>query len=48
LAGTLERAASAVGNLCEEGLMLTKPYDSKIVLDRIKQLLAKRAWRNTD
>jgi CheY-like chemotaxis protein len=48
LAGTLERAANAVSDLCEEGPMLAKPYDSKTVLDRIKQLLAKRAWRNTD
>ena len=41
LAGTLERAASAVGDLCEEGPMLAKPYDPKRILDRIKQLLAK-------
>jgi DNA-binding response OmpR family regulator len=46
LAGTLERAASAVGDLCEEGPMLAKPYEPKTVLDRIKQLLAKRASRN--
>jgi CheY-like chemotaxis protein len=42
LAGTPERAASAVGTLCEEGPHLAKPYDPQIVLDRIKRLLAER------
>jgi DNA-binding response OmpR family regulator len=46
LAGTLERAASVAGDLCEQGPMLAKPFEPKMVLDRIKQLLAKRAWRN--
>ena len=46
LAGTLERAASAAGDLCEEGPMLAKPYEPKTILDRIKQLLARRAWRS--
>ena len=43
LAGTPERAAHAAGELCEHGPILMKPYDHKIVLDRIKRLLAARA-----
>lgn len=43
LAGTPERAAHAAGDLCAQGPMLSKPYDHKIVLDRIKRLLAARA-----
>jgi DNA-binding response OmpR family regulator len=43
LAGTPERAAQAAGELCEQGPILVKPYDHKIVLDRIKRLLAARA-----
>ena len=43
LAGTPERAARAAGELCEHGPILTKPYDHKLVLDRIKHLLAARA-----
>jgi DNA-binding response OmpR family regulator len=43
LAGTPERAARAAGELCEQGPILVKPYDHKIVLDRIKRLLAARA-----
>jgi hypothetical protein len=43
LAGTAERAAYAAHQLCEQGAMLMKPYDHKIVLDHIKRLLAARA-----
>ena len=43
LAGTAERAAYAAHQLCEQGPMLMKPYDHKIVLDHIKRLLAARA-----
>jgi CheY-like chemotaxis protein len=43
LAGTPERAAHAAGELCEHGPILTKPYDHKLVLDRINRLLAARA-----
>ena len=43
LAGTPERTAHAAGELCEQGPILVKPYDHKIVLDRIKRLLAARA-----
>jgi CheY-like chemotaxis protein len=43
LAGTAERVAYAAHQLCEQGAMLMKPYDHKIVLDHIKRLLAARA-----
>jgi CheY-like chemotaxis protein len=43
LAGTPDRAAYAAHQLCEQGPMLMKPYDHKIVLDHIKRLLAARA-----
>lgn len=44
LAGTPERAAHAAGDLCAQGdPMLVKPYDHKIVLERIKRLMAARA-----
>ena len=45
LVGTPERAANAAAELCEDGPMLSKPYEPQIVVDRIKQLLAARARR---
>jgi CheY-like chemotaxis protein len=42
LAGTPERAAHAAAELCEQGPILSKPYEPKLVLDRIKRLLAAR------
>jgi CheY-like chemotaxis protein len=42
LAGTMERAAEAAAELCEDNPLLKKPYDPQIVVDRIKQLLAAR------
>jgi two-component SAPR family response regulator len=39
----LNRATYAAQQLCEQGPMLMKPYDHKIVLDHIKRLLAARA-----
>jgi hypothetical protein len=41
LAGTPELAAHAAGELCEQGPILVN--DHKIVLDRIKRMLAARA-----
>jgi len=46
LAGTMQRAANAAAELCEEGQMLSKPYQPETVVERIKQLLAERARRN--
>jgi CheY-like chemotaxis protein len=42
LAGTPERAAHEAGDLCQEGPMLRRPYDHRIVVERIKRLLAAR------
>ncbi len=36
-----ERSADIAGTLCEAGPLLTKPYPSQDVVDRIKQLTAK-------
>lgn len=38
LAGTLDKAAEEAGELCEEGLHVSRPYDPQQVLDRIKKL----------
>src|SRR2546423_6149394 len=43
LASTLSRAADAAAELCEEGPMLSKPYEPQVVVDRIKRLLAERS-----
>lgn len=42
LAGTHARATDAAGELCEGGPTLSKPYEPRLVLDRIKRLLAAR------
>jgi hypothetical protein len=43
LAGTPERRVRNAAELCEVGPMLKRPYDHKLVLDRITRLLAARA-----
>ena len=43
LAATPERAADVAGNLCEDGPLLTKPYDPQILLDQIRRTLANAA-----
>lgn len=43
LAGTPKRAAEKAGGLCDEGPLLSKPYEPQIVEDRIRRLLALRA-----
>lgn len=42
LFGSPGGAAAAAGELCEQGPMLAKPYEHKIVEARIRQLLAAR------
>jgi DNA-binding response OmpR family regulator len=42
LSGTLERTAQKASDLCEEGPLLSKPYDHSALLDRIKSMLAQR------
>ncbi len=39
LVGTAAKAADAAADLCDEGPMLTKPYEPQMLLDRIKRLL---------
>jgi response regulator RpfG family c-di-GMP phosphodiesterase len=43
LAATPERTVRNATELCEVGATLRRPYDHKLVLDRIKRLLAARA-----
>src|ERR1700737_2719087 len=43
LAGTPGRTVRNAAELCEVGPTLKRPYDHKLVLDRIKRLLAARA-----
>jgi len=43
LSGNPERAADAAGDLCQSGPMLAKPYDPRLVVDRIRRLLGERA-----
>lgn len=45
IAGTPARAAEKAGNLCAEGAEgadVSKPYDHRVVLDRIRRLMAAR------
>ena len=42
LAGNVEKAAAAAGEICDEGPELARPYEPAVVLDRIKRSLAKR------
>jgi DNA-binding response OmpR family regulator len=42
LVGSISRAADAAANLCEHGPMLSKPYQPKAVVERIKLLLAQK------
>lgn len=41
LAGNIEAAARAAGQLCEEGPHLARPYDHQLVVDHIKRLAAR-------
>jgi hypothetical protein len=43
LAGTPERTVRNAAELCEVGPRVKRPYDHKLVLVRIKRLLAARA-----
>ena len=42
LVGSASGAVDAAADLCEEGPMLSKPYEPQILLDRIKRSLADR------
>jgi hypothetical protein len=43
LAGTPERTVKNAAELCGAGPMLKRPYEHRLVLDRIKRLLVARA-----
>jgi CheY-like chemotaxis protein len=47
LTGSVPRAANAAAELCDSG-PLPKPYESHVVVDHIRQLLAARAARKKD
>jgi DNA-binding response OmpR family regulator len=42
LAGTVAKATEKAGELCRDGPSVAKPYDHRLVLDRIRRLLAAR------
>ena len=42
LAGSIEKVVDHAGTLCNEGPALAKPYDHHLVLDHIRQALARR------
>jgi DNA-binding response OmpR family regulator len=42
LAGSIEKAIDKASNLCNEGPALAKPYEHHLVLDRIRQAMARR------
>lgn len=45
LAGSIEKAVHQASHLCQEGPALAKPYQHLIVLDQIRQALARRKTR---
>jgi DNA-binding response OmpR family regulator len=45
LAGSVTGAAEKAGEICKEGPALTKPYDHKLVVERIHRLVAARDRR---
>ena len=45
LVGNLNRAADVASELCDNGPMLKRPYEPQVVVERIKRLLAERAYR---
>jgi DNA-binding NtrC family response regulator len=47
LAGSIEKAVEQAGDLCNEGPALAKPYEHRLVLDQIRQAIARRD-RNLD
>jgi DNA-binding NtrC family response regulator len=42
LAGSLQKAASMAGDICEEGPSLAKPYDLNTVLDAMRRAMASK------
>lgn len=50
LAGSITKAAEKAGDLCHDGPALSKPYDYRLVLERIRRLMGarKRGPRDSD
>jgi hypothetical protein len=42
LAGSVEKAVAGAAEVCEDGPAITKPYEHHLVLDRIRQSIARR------
>lgn len=42
LAGSVEKAVAGAAEVCEDGLAIRKPYEHHLVLNRIRQSLARR------
>ena len=42
LAGSIEKAVDRAASICKDGPALAKPYDHLLVLDHIRQALARR------
>jgi DNA-binding response OmpR family regulator len=47
LAGSIETAVDRAGRLCNEGPALAKPYQHHLVLDHIRQAIARRGRGKT-
>jgi DNA-binding response OmpR family regulator len=43
LAGSVEKAVDKAGRLCKDGPALAKPWDHHLVLDHIRQVIARRS-----
>jgi DNA-binding response OmpR family regulator len=48
LASTQAGAVNAAAKLCEQGPLLSRPYDPAIAVDRIRQMLAKRGHNSPE
>jgi len=48
LTGTLEQTMKEAGGLCDDGPALPKPYVSRVILDRIRRLIATRDQRGAE
>lgn len=45
LAGSIDKAVDQAGRLCNDGPALVKPYEHRLILDRIRKSLSRRAHR---
>lgn len=47
LAGSVQKAVERAGTLCNEGPALAKPWDHHLVLEHIRQVVARRSPKNS-